>query len=91
MKFIILLMIWSNFSKADEYVLPKDVVVARDKALIALELYKNSMLKRYIILKKKKKLTIAEEREFVALDAIILNKDLNKTEEILMRRYQKNP
>lgn len=88
MKYLLLIFCLNVYAKdPDIYVVPNDVIEARDKALVSLEKFKNTLLSRYLLLYKKKKLSLAEEREFVALDAIIMNKDLNKVESDLMERY----
>lgn len=90
MKYLLLFLSLNLYAKEpDVYVIPQDIIEARDKALISLEKFKNTLLSRYIVLSKKQKLSLAEEREFAALDAIILNKDLNKVEEDLMEMYRK--
>lgn len=90
MKYLLLIFCLNVYAKdPDVYVVPNDVIDARDKAMISLEKFKNTLLSRYLVLYKKNKLTLAEEREFTALDAIILNKDLNKVEADLMERYPK--
>jgi hypothetical protein len=92
MKLIISFLLYSFVAIASEkiYVVPADVILARDKALLSLEKFKLKMVDRYIVLFKKKKRTIAEDRELYALDSIITGKDLNKAEQNLLEKYNKN-
>lgn len=91
MKSILIFLCYSfcGFASEKMYVVPSDVVIARDKALLSLEKFKLKMVDRYIVLFKKKQRTTAEDRELYALDAIITGKDLNKAEQNLLEIYNK--
>lgn len=77
---IIFLMLSPNLFAKDEYVIPQDVLEARDKAVNSFHSFQKKLGERYLFLLKKQELTIQELQEFKVLDLIVNEKDTTEFE-----------
>lgn len=78
--YLLILIPIASYSNEDRYIVPQDVLDARDKAVNSFHDFQKKLGKRYLELSKKQDLTIQELQEFKALDLIVNEKDTSEYE-----------